>query len=117
MTYGDGAMIQQAVANLADNAVKFSPPGSEVEIGAAAGDHAIEIVVRDHGPGIPPADRAKAPERFFRGEAARSTPGSGLGLALVQAVAHLHGGTLRLEDGEPGLRAVLSLPVPEEADG
>ena len=59
---------------------------------------------------------AKAAQRFFRGEAARSTPGSGLGLALVQAVAMLHGGALRLEDNAPGLRAVLHLPVGEMAD-
>ena len=66
-------------------------------------------MVADQGPGIPEADRARAAERFFRGESARSTPGSGLGLALVQAVAALHGGGLRLEDNAPGLRAVLSL--------
>ena len=65
----------------------------------------------DQGPGIPPEDRARATERFFRGESARSTPGSGLGLSLVQAVAMLHGGTLRLEDNRPGLRAVMSMPA------
>ncbi len=65
----------------------------------------------DQGPGIPAEDRARATERFFRGEAARNTPGSGLGLALVQAVAQLHGGALRLEDADPGLRATLSLPA------
>jgi signal transduction histidine kinase len=74
---------------------------------------AIEIVVADDGPGIPQQDRERATERFFRGEAARSTPGSGLGLALVQAVAMLHGGVLRLEDNAPGLRAVLHLPSAE----
>ena len=56
----------------------------------------------DQGPGIPEADRARAAERFFRGESARNTPGSGLGLALVQAVAQLHGGSLRLADAGPG---------------
>jgi signal transduction histidine kinase len=66
-------------------------------------------VVADEGPGIPAPDRARATERFYRGESARSTPGSGLGLALVQAVANLHGGELRLEDAQPGLRAVLAL--------
>ena len=68
----------------------------------------------DQGPGIPEADRARAAERFFRGESARNTPGSGLGLALVQAVAQLHGGSLRLADASPGLIAILSLPGHEE---
>jgi signal transduction histidine kinase len=70
----------------------------------------VTIIVSDQGPGIPAADRGRATERFFRGEAARQTPGSGLGLALVDAVAQLHGGSLHLEDAEPGLRAVLTLP-------
>jgi signal transduction histidine kinase len=108
---GDPEMLRQAVTNLTDNAVKFSPPGGEVRLSAAALPPWVEITVADRGPGIPPEDRSRATERFFRGEAARSTPGSGLGLALVQAVAHLHGGTLRLEDAGPGLRATLSLPA------
>ena len=115
--YGDGPLVQQAVANLVDNAVKFSPDGAAVTVSVAATPRAVEIAVSDQGPGIPAADRAKATERFFRGETARSTPGSGLGLALVQAVAQLHGGTLVLEDAQPGLRAILSLPLPESAEG
>jgi signal transduction histidine kinase len=109
--HGDPAMVRQAVTNLTDNAVKFSPPGGEVRLSAAAEGSVVEIVVADQGPGIPLEDRARATERFFRGEAARSTPGSGLGLALVQAVAHLHGGALHLEDASPGLRAALTLPA------
>jgi len=109
--YGDRDMIQQAVANLLDNAVKFSPPQGVIRLAAHATPGAVEIVVADDGPGIPAEDRERAVQRFFRAEAARSTPGSGLGLALVQAVAMLHGGTLRLEDNAPGLRAVLVLPV------
>jgi signal transduction histidine kinase len=115
LAYGDGALIQQAVANLVDNAVKFSPAGATVRLAASAGPHGLEILVCDEGPGIPVVERAKATERFYRGESARNTPGSGLGLSLVQAVARLHGGTLRLEDAVPGLRAVLSLPIPAEA--
>ena len=63
------------------------------------------------------ADRLRASERFFRAEAARNTPGSGLGLSLVQAVAHLHGGTLLLQDAEPGLRAILTLGLENRQAG
>lgn len=109
--YGDADMLRQAVTNLIDNAVKFSPPGGEVRLSAHAVPGGVEITVLDAGPGIPAADRSRATERFFRGEAARNTPGAGLGLALVQAVAQLHGGTLRLEEANPGLRATLHLPA------
>ncbi len=114
--YGDDAMIQQAVANLVDNAVKFSPAGGRVTVQAAAMPHGFRVTVSDQGPGIPDADRAKATERFYRGEAARNTPGSGLGLALVQAVAQLHGGELELADNQPGVRATMTFPMPEGAD-
>jgi signal transduction histidine kinase len=107
--YADRDLIQQAVANLLDNAIKFSPPGGTVVLSAVAADGGVRISVADQGPGIPEADRARATERFFRGEQARSTPGSGLGLALVQAVATLHDGALVLQDADPGLRAMLSL--------
>jgi len=109
--FGDRDMIQQAIANLLDNAVKFSPPQGVVRILGRAGEKGVEIEVTDQGPGIPDTDRGRATDRFFRGETARSTPGSGLGLALVQAVAHLHNGTLFLRDAAPGLRAVLFLPA------
>jgi signal transduction histidine kinase len=109
--FGDRDMIQQAVANLLDNALKFSPPASVIRLSGARGPDGVSITVADAGPGIPDADRGRATERFFRGEAARNTPGSGLGLALVQAVAALHGGVLYLEDNDPGLRAILRLPA------
>ena len=87
------------------------PPDGTIRLAASAAVNRLDIVVADAGPGIPSAERDQAVERFFRGERARSTPGSGLGLALVQAVALLHGGSLALEDNAPGLRAVLRLPV------
>ena len=114
--HGDRDMIQQAVANLLDNAIKFSPEGGTVALSArieadgSAGAGVVRLVVADHGPGIPEPDRARVTERFFRGEQARNTPGSGLGLALVNAVASLHGGTLELTDNMPGVRAAISLP-------
>ena len=107
--WGDRSLIQQAVANLLDNAIKFSSPGGRIVLRAMVVERHVRLEVSDQGIGMAPADRLRASERFFRAESARSTPGSGLGLSLVQAVAQLHGGTLLLEDGEPGLRAVLSL--------
>ena len=119
--HGDATLIQQAVANLLDNALKFSPSGGIVTLSGTTEADRIEIAVTDRGPGIPPADRSRAADRFYRGESARSTPGSGLGLSLVQAVAQLHGGILTLTDAQPaemkpGLRAVLTLPIVAGAD-
>lgn len=108
---GDRELIQQAVANLLDNALKFSAPGMSVELVAERVNNLILIVVADHGPGIAKQDVSRATERFFRGEAARNTSGSGLGLALVAAVVQLHSGALRLDDNDPGLRAVMVLPL------
>ncbi len=112
--HGDRDLLQQAVANLIDNAVKFSPPGGTVDVTARPGPAGTEIVVTDHGLGIPSEERVRATERFFRGETARSTPGAGMGLALVLAVAQLHGGSLTLEDATPGLCATLSIPIGED---
>jgi signal transduction histidine kinase len=115
---GDRDMLQQALANLIDNALKFAPAGSVVQVGAGIAGETVAVWVADQGPGIPEADRGHATDRFFRGESARSTPGSGLGLALVQAVTTLHGGRLELGDNAPGLRATITLrrrPVPAVA--
>jgi signal transduction histidine kinase len=107
---GDRELIQQAVTNLLENALKFSPPGSAITFRAGLTGTTTEITIADNGPGISEADRIRATERFFRAESARSTTGSGLGLALVSAVAHLHNGVLSLADNRPGLRAVILLP-------
>lgn len=109
--FGDRDLLQQAVANLLDNAIKFSPPGGVIRLEGRL-DADIQLIVADGGPGIPAEDRLHATERFFRGERARSTPGSGLGLALVQAVAQLHGGRIELADNAPGLYAAIILPLP-----
>lgn len=109
---GDRDLVLQAVANLLDNAIKFTPAGGTVRLAAARREEAVEIVVSDTGPGIPEAERSRVTERFYRAELSRGTPGSGLGLTLVEAVAHLHAGTLEFAgdpDGGPGLRAVLRL--------
>ena len=108
---GDPHLLFQALANLTDNAIKFSPPGGEVSLSLKREGGWIVLTVTDHGPGIPAAMREKALERFFRLEESRSTPGSGLGLSLVSAVASLHGGNIILSDNDPGLRAALQLPA------
>jgi signal transduction histidine kinase len=117
----DRDLLGQAVVNLLDNALKFTPPGGTVRLTAHMSEGAVEVCVADDGPGMPPADRARAGERFFRADAARSTPGSGLGLSLVRAVAALHGGELVLSEThpgarQPGLSATLRLPAALELD-
>jgi len=115
---GNQELVSQALANLVDNAIKYAAPTAtvpakgtpEVRVGAVCEGDRVLLTVSDNGPGIPEADRARAVERFVRLEQSRTQPGSGLGLSLAQAVAHLHGGDLTLEDNRPGLRTVISLP-------
>ncbi|MGH6988535.1 MAG: ATP-binding protein [Stellaceae bacterium] len=109
--HGDPDLIAQAIGNLVDNAVKFSPAGGQVSLALARPDERrVRVTVRDQGPGIPDAEKGRAADRFYRGAAAQGIPGAGLGLSLVAAVARLHGGSLGLEDGNPGLVATLTLP-------
>jgi len=105
-TTGDPALLTQMLANLVENAIRHGRPGGRVSLAVGADG----IVVADDGPGIPEAEREKVFRRFHRLDASRSTPGSGLGLALVRAVADLHGIGIVLEDAAPGLRARLALP-------
>ncbi len=114
-TYGDRDMIQQALAHLLDNALKYSPTGASVELRATGDETGVKIQVIDQGIGMSDADLGRATERFFRADAARNSPGLGLGLALVQAVALLHGRGLELAHGNPGLIATLHLPRAEPA--
>ena len=107
MVQGVPARLDRAVANLLDNAAKFSPPGSSVEVRI----HDGELTVRDRGPGIAPADREQVFDRFFRTDAARGRPGSGLGLAIVRQVAEGHGGSVAAEAAEGG-GALLRLRLP-----
>ncbi len=100
---GDRQLLAQAIGNLLDNAIKYTPPSGRILLLARPDG----VTVADNGPGMTVAERERAVERFYRGDAARSTAGFGLGLSLVQAIARLHGGVLRLEDNAPGLRATL----------
>jgi signal transduction histidine kinase len=107
---GDPLLLAQAIGNLIDNALKYAQEKGAITVEALPGPNGtIEIAVSDDGPGIPDEEKLKVLERFYRGDASRGTPGAGLGLSLVAAVAKLHGGMLRLTDNHPGLRAALVL--------
>jgi signal transduction histidine kinase len=118
LVHGNRELISQALANLVDNAIKYGAPNRidmngaepEIVIKAVPDGERILLTVADAGRGIPEVDRGRAVERFVRLEQSRSQPGSGLGLSLASAVARLHGGELKLEDNQPGLRTVISLP-------
>jgi signal transduction histidine kinase len=132
-------LISQALANLVDNAIKYAAPARQpkaelalagdvampadqdaaagarvaapaIIVTAATDKDTVVLTVTDRGPGIPPEARARAVERFVRLEQSRSLPGSGLGLSLAAAVAHLHHGELKLDDNAPGLKAMIVLP-------
>src|ERR1700742_4342020 len=125
--HGNRELISQALANLVENAIKYGKPDMAVQPlsagGATEADRKTILIeakrvgdrvllsVTDRGPGIPPADRKHAVERFVRLEASRTQPGSGLGLSLASAGATMHGGALKLDDAQPGLRATLAIPA------
>jgi len=112
---GNQQLMGQPLANLLDNAVKYTPDGGVIALvlrrtGEGGSDGGSELIVADSGPGIPEDERRRVLDRFVRLEASRNSPGTGLGLSLVRAVATLHSAELRLEDNLPGLRIVLRFP-------
>jgi two-component system sensor histidine kinase MprB len=109
---GAPARVSRAVSNLIDNAAKWSPPGGEVEIAVRDGT----VTVRDHGPGVDPADLPHVFDRFYRSPQARTMPGSGLGLAIVKQVADSHGGTVTAANATGG-GALFVLRFPTSDDG
>ena len=110
MIRGDRHLLSQAIANLLDNALKYGGSGTiAITLGQRDGRALIEVA--DQGPGIPEADRESVLDRFVRLEPSRSTPGNGLGLSLVRAVARRHDGTVTLADNNPGLKAQIEFPV------
>jgi len=115
--HGDQELLTQMLANLVENALRHTPPGSRIQVrlrpggDGAAGDPVL--TVEDDGPGVPADERGRVLRRFYRRERSRTTPGSGLGLSLVAAVAELHGALLSLDDAAPGLRvSVAFAPAP-----
>jgi signal transduction histidine kinase len=113
LVIGDRDLLFQALGNLVDNAVKYTPEGGRVTLRIRPLADTIAVEVTDSGPGIPPELRGEVFRRFFRADHSRSTPGSGLGLSLVQAVIQLHGASIELGDNGPGLRVTVRVPRPK----
>ena len=107
---GNRQLIAQAITNLLDNAVKYTPSGGHITLTAEQRGENIHVSVGDNGHGIPPDKRDEVLKRFVRLDSARSTPGNGLGLSLVSAIVALHNGSLQLHDNKPGLRIEITLP-------
>ncbi len=107
---GDRDLITLCLANLVENAMKHTPPATAIRITVQSAGTKHALIVEDQGAGIPEADRQRVLEPFVRLDASRTTPGAGLGLSIVSAIARLHGAALRLEDAGPGLRIVIEWP-------
>jgi len=109
---GDRERLRQVLANLVENAVKFSPAGEEVEIEALAENGRVFVSVRDRGPGVPAEDQSLIFEKFGRAKSARGLPGTGLGLFIARSIAEAHGGTLDVySSAEQGATFTLTLPA------
>jgi signal transduction histidine kinase len=105
---GDRQLVAQLLTNLLENALRHTPEGTRITLCLMRTATGIEMAVADNGPGIPDSERERVFDRFYRLDRSRSTAGSGLGLAMVKAIAGLHGLSIRLEDARPGLRVILS---------
>lgn len=108
---GHAPLLSQALSNLIENALRYAPPGSEIEISCRIDGETAILSVGDRGPGVPESDRARVMERFTTLDPSRTERAAGLGLALVSAVTRMHDGELRLRDNRPGLLAEIALPA------
>jgi signal transduction histidine kinase len=108
---GDRELLTQMLVNLVENALRHSPPGTKIDVRLERVAGSALCIVADNGPGIPSEEHDKVFRRFYRLDASRATPGSGLGLSLVAAIADLHRITLNLTDNGPGLRVTLRFPA------
>ena len=111
--YGDRRMLQQLLANLVENAARYCPKGSAITLSTVADNGLVMVAVADDGPGIPLDRREDVLQPFYQLSPERDSRGSGLGLALVQAIATRHHATLQLSDNAPGLKATVTFPPPE----
>lgn len=107
---GDRGLLSQLVANILDNAVKYTPAAGTIQINLLISSDLLRLIIRDSGSGIPVNQREKVFQRFYRLESSRSSSGNGLGLSLVAAVAALHNARIRLEDSRPGLKVIIDFP-------
>ncbi len=107
---GDQALLSQVFANLIENAMAHTPRGSTINVQLSEEEGTVAAEVSDNGPGIPPGERQRVLRRFYRCEQSRSSPGSGLGLSLVAAIAKYHDGILTIGDNHPGVRVTLRFP-------
>jgi signal transduction histidine kinase len=114
---GDRDLLFDAISNLVDNAIKHGGDQGEVGIAVSEGIDGPVLAITDHGPGVPIEERIQVLRRFYRLERSRNSPGNGLGLSLVAAVANLHDARLALTDNCPGLRVELQFPVPQRNTG
>lgn len=110
---GDAQLLSQMIVNLIENAVRHTPAGTRIRIGLARADEGgAALTVADNGPGIAPADRARALDRFGRLSGGGDAKGHGFGLPLAASIARLHGGSIELSDAQPGLQVTVLLPTP-----
>lgn len=107
---GDPELLTQMLANLVENALRHAGEGAAIRVATISTPSGPALTVTDNGPGVPASEYGRLFDRFYRLEQSRSSPGSGLGLALVAAVANLHGATVRLDDAKPGLVARVAFP-------
>lgn len=113
---GDQELLTQAVANLVENALRYTPPGTRIAVGLQdRGEEGMVLTIEDNGPGVDEADLPRLTDRFYRGQNSRTAPGNGLGLSLASAIAELHGGTLSLSAMSPGFCVTVVIPRRDRA--
>jgi signal transduction histidine kinase len=107
---GDSQLLMQMMANLMDNSLRYCPAGTRITVQVSRSGKQTELLIADNGPGIPAVAHEAVFRRFYRLERARSTPGHGLGLSVVSAIAELHGARIALSDNDPGTRIAITFP-------
>jgi signal transduction histidine kinase len=112
---GDRELLTQLTANLIDNSIRHTPPGTRIEVRSIRDEIGRRLIVTDDGPGVEASERDRIFERFYRVHSARATPGDGLGLSLVAAISGLHGAKVFALDNEPGLKIVVELAAAANA--